>query len=368
MEGGGTGGEGRDRGRLRSAVATTRDAIRMAGRAIRSEYAPDPRLEIFQIRTRGKVEPPEVVVETTLPKAALAFAGRLEDEGLAVDLHVTLLPDPTLEPRGEALVRASVAPAYRRATMNSTLLTQYPLGARVTLLSRRGRHWRVRGEDGHVGWVHGGYLVRGEPEWALVWERGEGGDPVVSLGAELHDEADRVFARLPWGARVIQQAGGRILLPDGRTGRLGSGELVPADRLRDRFPPRGESVTRTARRWMGVHYLWGGVTPTGVDCSGLVQSVYWIHGVALPRDSDMQSQVGAEVAVGSDWSGLRPGDLLFFAERGRTNHVALSLGGGHIIHASASNGGVEVNDLTGERELERRLRAVFSGARRMLPD
>lgn len=349
-------------------MAPPLDVIRSAGRSIRSEHAPDSRVEIFQIRTRGSADQPEVLVETTLPNAALAFARRLEDEGVEADVHVTLLPDPRLEPRTEALVRASLAPVYRRATMNSTLDTQYPLGARVTLLSRRGRHWRVRGEDGHVGWVHAGYLVRGEPDWALVWERGEGGDPVVSLGAELHDEAERVFARLPWGARVIQQAGGRILLPDGRTGRLGTGELVPADRLRDRFPPRGESVTRTARRWMGVHYLWGGVTPHGVDCSGLVQSVYWIHGVALPRDSDMQSEVGAEVTVGSDWSGLRPGDLLFFSERGRINHVALSLGGGHIIHASASNGGVDVNDLDGERELEQRLRGGFIGARRLLPD
>lgn len=325
-------------------------------------------MEVFQFRTRGTEDDPAVAVETTLPEAALLFARRLEEEAIDADVRVTLLPDPTLEPRGEALVRAAMAPVYRRPTMNSTLQTQYPLGSRLTLLNRRGRHWRVRGEDGHVGWVHSGYLVRGELEWALAWERAEGGEPVVSLGGELVDEADRVFARLPWGARVIQQAGGRILLPDGRSGSIGAGELVHADRLWDRFPPRGESVTRTARRWVGVHYLWGGVTPAGVDCSGLVQSVYWIHGVALPRDSDMQALVGDEVKPGTDWSGLRPGDLLFFAEGSFVNHVALSLGESHIIHASASNGGVEVNDLEGERELEQRLRSVFVSARRLLPD
>lgn len=344
------------------------EAIRSIGREIRAEYAPDPRMEIFQLRAHGEHATPSVTVETTLPRAALAFARRLEADGLDPDLHVTLLPDPRLEPRSEALVRAPVAPVYRRPTMNSTLLTQYPLGSRLTLLSRRGRHWRVRGEDAHVGWVHTGYLIRGPLEWALAWERAEGGDPVVSLGAELHDDEDRIVARLPWGARVIQQAGGRILLPDGRTGRVGSGELVGTDRLWDRFPPRGESVARTARRWMGIHYLWGGVTPNGVDCSGLAQSVYWIHGVALPRDSDMQSEVGDAVTPGSDWSGFQAGDLLFFTERGRVNHVALSLGGSQIIHASASNGGVDVNDLQGERELERRLRSLYSGARRLLPD
>jgi len=349
-------------------VSRPLEAIRGTARAIRAEYASDSRIEIFQVRITGEPASPHVTVETTLPRAALAFARSLEEDGLEADLHVTLLPDPRLQPRGESLVRAPVAPVYRRPTMHSTLLTQYPLGSRLTLLSRRGRHWRVRGEDGHVGWVHNGYLVRGPLEWALAWERAEGGDPVVSLGAQLEDEADRVFARLPWGARVIQQAGGRILLPDGRSGRVGSGELVGVDRLWDRFPPRGESVARTARRWMGVHYLWGGVTPNGVDCSGLVQSVYWIHGVALPRDSDMQSQVGEAVAPGSDWSGFRAGDLLFFKEKGKVNHVALSLGGSHIIHASASNGGVDVNDLQGEREVERRLRSLYSGARRLLPD
>jgi hypothetical protein len=349
-------------------VSSSQNAVRSTARAVRAEFAPDSRVEIFQVRITGDPAAPDVKVETTLPRAALAFARRLEEDGVEADVHVTLLPDPRLEPRGESLVKAPVAPVYRRPTMNSTLLTQYPLGSRLTLLSRRGRHWRVRGEDGHVGWVHAGYLVRGPLEWALAWERAEGGDPVVSLGAELEDEADRVFARLPWGARVIQQAGGRILLPDGRSGRVGSGELVGVDRLWDRFPPRGESVARTARRWMGVHYLWGGVTPSGVDCSGLVQSVYWIHGVALPRDSDMQSEVGDPVSPGSDWSGFRAGDLLFFQEKGRVNHVALSLGGSHIIHASASNGGVEVNDLQGERKLEQRLRSLYSGARRLLPD
>lgn len=342
--------------------------VRRLARAVRREYAPDSRVDVFQYRTRQGEAGPELRVQTTLPEAALDFVRRLEAEGIDTEIRLTLLPDPTLEPRGEALVRAPIAPAYARATLNSTQLTQYVMGARVTLLNRRSRFWRIRGEDGHVGWVHTGYLIRGELEWALAWERAEGGDPAVSLGAELNDEADRPFARLPWGARVIQQAGGRVLLPDGRAGRLGTGELVAADRLWDRFPPRGESVTRTARRWLGASYLWGGVTPHGVDCSGLVQSVFWIHGVALPRDADMQVRVGSEIEVGPDWNGLRPGDLLFFAERNRVNHVAISLGDAHIIHAAAAVGGVDLNDLTGEREIERRLRRSYTVARRLLPD
>lgn len=342
------------------------DAIRAVARAVRSEFAPDARLEVFQVRVGDGASPTATVV-TTLPKAALAFVQRLEESTLEADVEVSVLPDPLLLPASEALVRSSLAPVYARPTLNSTLVTQYPLGVRLTLLDRHGIFWRVRGEDGHIGWTHTGYLMRGEPEWALGWERAEGGDPAVSIGARLEDD-EGTFARLPWGARVIQQAGGRILLPHGGAARLVEGEVVPVDRLRDRFPPRGDSVIRTAQRWRGAPYLWGGITPNGVDCSGLAQSVYWMHGLALPRDSDLQRDVGEEIEVGPDWSGLRPGDLLFFAEKRRVNHVALSLGGSRIIHASATNGGVAVDDLRGDGDFQQHLSDVYAGSRRLLPD
>ena len=107
----------------------------------------------------------------------------------------------------------------------------------------------------------------------------------------------------------------------------------------------------------------------GADCSGLVQAVFWMHGVALPRDSDMQSRMGERILPTADFSDLNPGDLLFFSETpARVSHVAVSLGGSHIVHAALSNGGVEVNDLGGEQDLEVRLRDVFTCAQRVLPD
>jgi gamma-D-glutamyl-L-lysine dipeptidyl-peptidase len=349
-------------------VADSLARIRRAAREVRASLAPDPRVEVFEIRTRGPAKRPTVRGATTVAAAAVAFNHQLEEAGVDADVRVRVLPDPGLAPRSEGLVRAPIVPVYRRPTMNSSQVTQYVLGSRVTLLSRRDRFFRVRGEDAHVGWVHRGYIARGEPEWALVWERGEQGEPVVSLGAEVHDQEDRVFARLPWGARVLQQGGGRILLPDGRSGHLAAGEVVAVDRLLDRFPPRGESVIRTARRWLGAPYLWGGVTPHGVDCSGLVQSVYWIHGVAMPRDSDMQARVGSEIDPGDAFQKLRAGDLLFFSESRRVDHVAMSLGGSHIVHASASNGSVDMNDMAGELDVEAFLRGIFTHARRLLAD
>jgi cell wall-associated NlpC family hydrolase len=94
-----------------------------------------------------------------------------------------------------------------------------------------------------------------------------------------------------------------------------------------------------------------------------------MHGIALPRDSDLQARTGAGIAVDLAHSSLRAGDLLYFAESGdRVTHVAVSLGGSHIIHSALGNGGVDLNDLAGGLPIEQRLNAMFVSARRMLAD
>lgn len=344
-----------------------RDVVARVG----EEFVPDPRSAVFDVEVvhRGN----EVVLsgETTDAAAAAAAVERARDEagGLPVLDEIVRLPDVALGTVRCGIVRSAVGPVHAVPRIASTQLSQFVLGHRLDLLARRDGWYRVRGEDGYIGWVHHGFLEVGEAEWAQTWERGEAGERVVSLGAELVDEAGRTFARLPWGARLFRDTTNRFRLPDGRRGALGEGEVVVVDRLTDRFPARGESVARTARRWIGTPYLWGGVTPAGADCSGFVQAVFWMHGIALPRDSDLQAEVGAPVDPGDGFDAIRPADLLLFAEReDRVTHVAISLGGPHIIHGALANGGVEVNDVTGDLDLEAELAEIFVGARRVLAD
>jgi cell wall-associated NlpC family hydrolase len=104
-----------------------------------------------------------------------------------------------------------------------------------------------------------------------------------------------------------------------------------------------------------------------VDCSGLVQAVYRTHGVELPRDSDQQAAVGAELEPREDFSTLRAGDLLFFAEqRNRISHVAISAGGSRILHSALGNGGVRFNDLLGDSPYERELLTLLVRTTRVL--
>ena len=130
--------------------------------------------------------------------------------------------------------------------------------------------------------------------------------------------------------------------PERRGGSSGSrGARIPASP-----PPSAAAVgiLRTADAYRGVPYVWGGNTPNGFDCSGFTKFVFAKHGIALPRTSREQSRVGR--AVSADFRALRPGDLMFFAERGEAiSHVAIYAGNGEIIHSSSSNGGVGYTDL-----------------------
>ncbi len=337
---------------------------------VRADFGLDRRSSVFEVHAVVSNQVVTLLGHATETAAVAELVSRLGqlDEVREVADDVVRLPGQHTEQQ-HALVRTPIAPVYQDPRIPAPQITQIVLGSRVDLLSKEGVWWRIRGEDGYIGWVHGGYLAFGPAEWARAWERGEVGEPVVSLGAELVDQEGSVCIRLPWAARLLRFSHDNYALVDGTRSKLGSGEIIPVDRLFDRFPPRGDSVTRTARRWLGATYLWGGVTMAGVDCSGLTQAVLWMHGVALPRDSDLQARIGDQVQPGPNYDAFAPGDLLFFSETAeRISHVAISLGGSALIHSSLTNAAVALNDLQGETEFEVRLRTMFTLARRLLPD
>lgn len=116
-------------------------------------------------------------------------------------------------------------------------------------------------------------------------------------------------------------------------------------------------IIRTASRFLGTPYLFGGEGPAGIDCSSLVQQVFREHRISLPRTAMEQSKVGKEVAEGE----LREGDLLFFhTYASYPSHVGIYLGDGKMIHASSGSGKVAVSDINSDYYQSR-----FIGAKRV---
>ena len=102
--------------------------------------------------------------------------------------------------------------------------------------------------------------------------------------------------------------------------------------------PLGQALVNTAQDYLGVHYVWGGTTAAGIDCSGLVRAVYAAHGIFLPRVSGDQATVGYDVPK-TDWSKWIPGDRMYFAcHHARIDHTGMYIGGGYFIHSSMGHG------------------------------
>ena len=105
-------------------------------------------------------------------------------------------------------------------------------------------------------------------------------------------------------------------------------------------PPTETSAASIAARYLGVPYLWGGASPAGFDCSGLVSYVYAQLGVFLPHYTVAQWNATTPIST----SELEPGDLVFFDGLG---HVGIYIGGGQFIHAPHTGTVVQIATLSG---------------------
>jgi len=251
-----------------------------------------------------------------------------------------------------ATVRTPLAPMFAEPRVASAQISQLVAGRVVELLERRDDWYRVCGPDEYEGWLHRGYLA---PAPAST-SRQSGQVSRISLGCVTTDGHG--------GRRAMPL--GSLLAP---VERVVSGEAIDPSERASRFPTDATAITRSAQMYFeGTSYLWGGVTPWGADCSGIVQATFSLHGVQLRRDAWQQAEQGEPGEP--DIMDSRTGDLLFFSDRvdGHITHVAIALGARRLVHLALGRGGYAVEKLDDTHDAYvAKLLERFVKARRVLP-
>ncbi|HIZ85516.1 MAG TPA: C40 family peptidase [Candidatus Coprenecus stercoravium] len=250
------------------------------------------------------------------------------------------------------------APDYQSET-----ISQATMGTPVEVTGKEGYWYSIVTPEGYTGWTTelNLALVSDEryQEWkssqrlvvtdyfTVVREAPQLSSPVVS---------DCVMGNILELCPAADDGDGyvRVMLPDGRKGYVGENSLRAFDSwLEEVENPTGEDIVETAGMFLGFPYLWGGLSPKGLDCSGLVRLSYFMNGLILLRDARQQIETGITLDHNDIKGNLRAGDLVFFGRpadgrRPRSvTHVGIYMGDGMMIHSSLR---VRINSLLPGRE------------------
>lgn len=248
-----------------------------------------------------------------------------------------------------ALVNISTAYVRSRPSHAGELVTQQLMGFPVKILSTEGEWSEVETIDGYKGYIIDNTLFRISEDDYDAWRKSPRVVATAHSEQSVADDNGRRISDVVPGA-ILRYEGicnsdtamVCVVLPDGRKGVLPDAYVTDIIVWADKQLSVDDIIAYGMDN-LGAPYLWGGMSPKGMDCSGLTWTAYWLNGRLLQRDASEQALMGHKI---KDWRQLRAGDLAFFGNprTQRITHVALlrdSLG--NIVHSSS--GRVRLNSI-----------------------
>ncbi len=242
-----------------------------------------------------------------------------------------------------AVVVSAVQDLFTRPDETSPVDDQVILGERVEVLEDAAGFARVRTAAGEIAWIPERALRRGETEPGATAKIARVTSNFAHVYATPSFTKQKPLLTVPVGATMAveeflqgQKSGdamyswARVRLPDGRIGFVAGEDVSFSPSLPLRSP---SSWISFGRRFLGAPYTWGGSTPLGFDCSGLMQRIFREHGVVLKRNSYEQAFQDPQL-VPVALNALLPGDLLFFGTEDKIDHEAMWLGDGTVLQST----------------------------------
>ncbi len=236
------------------------------------------------------------------------------------------------------------ATVYSAPDLMSEQIDEVLYGEEVEILDELHGFCKILTDYGYSGWTI---------KQNLFEKLHDANHIVTTSFADLLFEGRNYFhspITLPHGARVDvgfskkEDKYGFAVLPSKRIYYIQKDHVAPLASIKEENETRlREKIVETAKSYLGVQYRWGGRTHMGVDCSGLCFNAYRFNGIDIWRDAEIDK---SENLRRIDYTEAKTGDLLFFV-----GHVAMYLGDGMIIHASASQGKVVIEKLEGNQKL-----------------
>lgn len=225
-----------------------------------------------------------------------------------------------------AICPLSNVPIRSNSSDKSEIVSQLLFGELAEVLETKGRQWaKIRCIwDNYVGWVAANQLKAITPSELSVFREH------FAYSLELFQPlmADNEVIPVVMGARLPNFDGMRFTLDN--TVYTFSGQAVFPEHIK----PTAEFILKIARRYLHAPFLHGGRSPMGIDAAGLVQMVFKIANVALPREAAQQVYIGSIVDFVEQ---SMPGDVAFFENRtGRITHCGIILPDAEVIHAFGS--------------------------------